>query len=75
MDVVDNLETSAFVGEEVIDFWGAETSEARSSIEGLPMALGERFYHVPLIEFAEHVGPGQHLVSSGGIRGHGMICS
>jgi hypothetical protein len=67
--VVNELETSAFVGDEVSYFRRAETSNACPPIECLNVALSERIYHVPLVEFSENVGPRFDLVRSIGVQG------
>jgi hypothetical protein len=75
MDAVNDLDNIAFVlRDEVSYFWRTETSKASSCLEGLPVALSERLYHVPLIEFSGNIGPHLNLVRSIGVQGpHGLV--
>ena len=57
MNVVDNLEISAFVSDEMSNFGRAKASETRDRIDCLRIAIGESCDGVPLIELAENVGP------------------
>jgi hypothetical protein len=70
-----DLETSAFVGEEVSYFQRAEMWKASPRIEGLRVTLSERLYRVvPLVEFLENIGPRLNLVRSIGVQGpHGLF--
>ena len=73
MDVMNNLETFAVVGEEMSYFRRAETSKASSCIEGLTVALSERLYHVLLIKLSEKVCPRLNLVDGISVQvAHGL---
>ena len=67
MDVMNNLETSAVVGEEMSYFRRAETSNASSRVERLSVALSKRLHCIPLIELAENVSPRRNIVDSSSV--------
>jgi hypothetical protein len=57
LDVVNDLEAPAIVGEEVSNLWRAETSKTSFRIKGLHVVLRELLYRIPLIELLNHIGP------------------
>lgn len=69
MNVVDDPEVTILVSNEVSNFWGAEASETHHSVQCLRVAIGERSYGVPLIEFPEKVSPCLCSLRVGVVRG------